>query len=458
MLHDMPSYRALLFVAAVLLLVAATQRRRVHPFVALVAAAVAFAYLAGLRTAVIARQFAIGFSAMIYAPGLVIVAAYFIAGLAESTGASDRLMAAIEGRRALKSNWIAAAMGLIAGLGASPAASFALLSPVLRPIGGKTPARREGATVALALALSASHGLAILSPVAIAAISILGADWQRAALFGGPIAIALAAFAPLFARNLPAIGAAHLLERESENDARLAAGKYRGGSAVALILATTLPLLMEMARSLADIPSEPLGGEPGLELIVAVGAPLILLLVGVVIMITGAPRQGLSLLANSTWTEHILENLASILLIVCAAGGLQAICQQSGMAEALGERVLGWHLSPSVGLLLPFLAAAAVKTLQGSSLVAAITAAGMVQPLLAPLGLADANSKVLAALAVGIGAMTACHVNDEYFWLATAHARISPLRGIATISLGTLLQGLIAAAMLLLISLLMSSI
>ena len=70
----------------------------------------------------------------------------------------------------------------------------------------------------------------------------------------------------------------------------------------------------------------------------------------------------------------------------------------------------------------PFLIAAAIKTLQGSSLVAAITAAGMVQPLLLPLGLDDPNGKALAALAVGAGAMTVCHVNDEF----SGWSRIGP--------------------------------
>jgi GntP family gluconate:H+ symporter len=128
------------------------------------------------------------------------------------------------------------------------------------------------------------------------------------------------------------------------------------------------------------------------------------------------------------------------------------------MAEALAARVLEWHLVPAVGLLLPFLAAATVKTLQGSSLVAAITAAGMVQPLLVPLGLAGANDKALSALAVGIGAVTICHLNDEYFWVVSSWARFSPMRGMATIGLGTLLQGLLAAAMLLVASLFMSNI
>jgi GntP family gluconate:H+ symporter len=103
-------------------------------------------------------------------------------------------------------------------------------------------------------------------------------------------------------------------------------------------------------------------------------------------------------------------------------------------------------------LLVPFLVAAAIKTLQGSSMVAAISAAGMVQPLLLPLGLGTENGTALAALAVGAGAMTASHLNDEYFWLVSATAGFSPLRGLVTVTVGTLLQGFVAVGALLVLA------
>jgi len=126
------------------------------------------------------------------------------------------------------------------------------------------------------------------------------------------------------------------------------------------------------------------------------------------------------------------------------------------MAEMLAERLAGWHGWVVGGVLAPFVVAAAMKTLQGSSLVAAITAAGIVHPVLLQLGLVDVNAKALAALAVGAGAMTVSQVNDEYFWVVTQSAGLRPLRGLWTVGLGTLLQGLIAAAALLIISLLVA--
>jgi gluconate:H+ symporter, GntP family len=137
-------------------------------------------------------------------------------------------------------------------------------------------------------------------------------------------------------------------------------------------------------------------------------------------------------------------------MIVGATGGLQRLCQETGMAALLGERLLAWP----AGLLVPFLIAAVIKSLQGSSLVAAIAAAGMVQPMLMPLGIGDETGKALATLAVGAGAMTVSHVNDEYFWLVGARAGLSPLRAVAAVTAGTLLQGLAAVAVLLLLSVL----
>jgi gluconate:H+ symporter, GntP family len=452
MFSDMQLFRAIVFVASVIALLALTRWRRVHPFIAIMAMAAAFGYIALYRISIIVRIFGAGFSEMIYAPGLVIVAAGLIAGLAETTGASDRLMAMFNGGggRPLRSHWIAAILGLVAGLGASPSGAFALLSPLLRPIGGKSQAHRQGATVALGLALSASHGLMVFSPVAIAAISIVGADWSRTALVGVPLAILLAGFAALFAGHLPAVDSALPATEQPVESAPPATPQKAGAwSALLLVLAAIVPLLLLMVASLGDIPSEPLGGEPRLDWIIAIGRPLTLFVAGLGVMVVGMPRASLKLLGDSEWVGRILANVASTLLIVCAAGGFQALCQQTGMSDGLGARVLNWHVAAFLGVLVAFLASAVMKTLQGSSLLAVIASAGMVQPLLTQLGLADTNGKVLAALAVGMGAMTVSHVNDDYFWLVTTSAGYSPLRGIATISLGTLLQGLIAVALLL---------
>ena len=133
--------------------------------------------------------------------------------------------------------------------------------------------------------------------------------------------------------------------------------------------------------------------------------------------------------------------------MVCAAGGLQRLCQQTGMAEVLGERLLAWHLG-AFGVLIPFLIAAVMKALQGSSLVASITTAGMVAP---DPGAARScrPQRQSARRARRRRRRDDLVAHQRRIFLAGRGPRqLTPLRGFAKFSAGTLLQGLIAAAAL----------
>jgi gluconate:H+ symporter, GntP family len=440
---------------AVIILVA-TPWRGLHPFLAVTAVAVGFGVTAGFSVAFVGKTFGSGFSQNVVSPGLVIVAAGFVAALADATGASAWLVGQPQRSYAPGPSWLAALWGLVAGIAASPATAFALVTPLLRTATAGTTPRRDTVPMTLALAISASHGLVLFSPVPIAAASILDAAWGRVVLFGLPLAVVLAVVGALWARALSAT-----MEPQSATllapPAPAAVAKPNGWSAAVLLLAIVVPLLLLMVQSLGDIPSEPLGGGMARERIIGLGRPLTLLVAGIGIMVIGNIRRSEALLTDSAWTSRILATVAGPLLAVGAAGGLQRLCQETGMAELLGERVAGWHLAGPAALLIPFLVAATVKTLQGSSLVAAITTAGIVQPLLIPLGLGGDNAKALAALAIGAGAMTVSHVNDEFFWLVSVTTGARPARTLGVFSLGTLVQGVIAIAVLLIVGALVGS-
>ena len=359
---------------------------------------------------------------------LVIVGVAIIVGIAKVTNPVDRTPASVAAGPGLGRGTIRALVGLIAGIGASPATAFALLSPLLRRLAAKSTVARPSTVIAPALALSAGHGLILFSPVPIAAASILGARWDRVALFGLPIALVLAAFGAAWARWFSPSG-------EAQSPAKTCAPMTRAGAwpATVLLLAVAVPLLLLMIQSIGDIPSEPLGGGTDRERILGLGRPLILFLVGLGIMVAGHWRRSAKLLSDAAWTGSVFADVAGVLLTVGAAGGLQKLCQETGMAELLGERIAGL---PG-GVLIPFLVAAVIKTLQGSSLVAAIAAAGMIQPSLTSLGLGTESGRALATLAIGAGAMTVSHVNDDYFWLVTWNAGLAPARGLVALSLGT---------------------
>ena len=144
-----------------------------------------------------------------------------------------------------------------------------------------------------------------------------------------------------------------------------------------------------------------------------------------------------------TWLERALAASAWPLLLTGIAGGFAAALQNAGMAEVLGERIFALKL----GLFVPFLAVALMKALHGSSLVAALTAAGMLEPLLPALGLDSASGRLLAAAAIGAGTLVS-HVNDPLFWLVGDIAGLNATQTLSLHSAGTAIQA--AAGILLL--------
>ena len=104
---------------------------------------------------------------------------------------------------------------------------------------------------------------------------------------------------------------------------------------------------------------------------------------------------------------------------------------------------VGETLSRSgVGLFMPFIVAAALKSAQGSTTVALITTAAIVEPLLAQMGLDSEMGRVMCVMAIGAGAMTVSHANDSFFWVVTQFSRMSVGQGYRTQTTATAIQGI----------------
>jgi gluconate:H+ symporter, GntP family len=190
-------------------------------------------------------------------------------------------------------------------------------------------------------------------------------------------------------------------------------------------LAVLIPIALLIVQSVAQMPSEPLGKGGAREFYIGISKPLMLAAVAITLGVLFAGRWQPSALAGRSW--------APLLLAVGASGGLARVFDETGMAELLAE----YALHPRFGILTPFLAAAIVKTMQGNSLTAVLTASGMIEPMLPALGLDSASGRALAAAAVGAGSMAICHVNDPFFWIAASMGRLSPGRALGVISLGS---------------------
>ena len=177
------------------------------------------------------------------------------------------------------------------------------------------------------------------------------------------------------------------------------------------------------------------------------GDPVIALSVGV----------WLALAANKTWKrkkindwlQESAEKAGGILVIIGAGGAFGAV---------LAATRIGQHFSEvlplaSMGILFPFLLTSVLKTAQGSSTVAIITAASIIQPLLPALGFITPDSKLLCVLAMGAGSMMVSHANDAYFWVIAKFERINMPTMLKVYSVATVLMGLVTLLMVYILSL-----
>ena len=147
------------------------------------------------------------------------------------------------------------------------------------------------------------------------------------------------------------------------------------------------------------------------------------------------------MLADSGWVGKGLRNAAIIIMITGAGGAFGKVLQNSALADTIGNALS----DVSLGLWLPFIIAATIKTAQGSSTVAIITTASILSPLLSSLGFTSEMAKALIVLSIGAGSMVTSHANDSFFWVVTQMSRMDVKTGYKLQSLGTTILGVSAA-------------
>ena len=100
------------------------------------------------------------------------------------------------------------------------------------------------------------------------------------------------------------------------------------------------------------------------------------------------------------------------------AGALKQVFVDSGVNAELGALLGSLPVPP---LVLGWLMAMAIRISLGSATVAGLTAAAIVQPLVATSGV----DKNLMVLAIGAGSLMFSHVNDSGFWMFKEYFNVS---------------------------------
>jgi gluconate:H+ symporter, GntP family len=431
-----------LLLASIALIILLTTRLHLHPFLALFVVAVAYGLASGMSLQLILTSINQGFGETLGKIGLIIVFGVLIGTFLENSGGAYTLaekILHIIGRKRISSAM--AVIGYIVSIPVFADSGYLLIAPLAKSLSKKAMISVTGPAIALGLGLTASHVMVPPTPGPIAAAGILDADVGIVMMIGIPISaltlIPCAIFASKFAARIFVEPVSHLSEEQLTETLKSAPGITL--SSIPVIIPILLIVLKSVTQPYSDLMN------PGLfQAVSFLGDPVIALFIGTGLSLLLPRKLDKEMLSTTGWVGQALKDAASILLITGAGGIFGKILQNSGIAQLLGDALAGVNLS----IWLPFLIAAAIKTAQGSSTVALITAASIISPLMVTLGFDTPIEKALVVLAIGAGSAVVSHANDSFFWVLSQLSGMNVPTSYRLYTTGTFVLGTTAATLI----------
>ena len=437
----------LIFAAAIVVMVVAIARWKVHPFLAILGTAILLAALLGIPFTEIPDVIGKGFGGVFSGIALVIIFGTLIGSVLERTGGAMALARAVE--RMVGKRHPRLAMMLIGWIVSIPVfcdSGFVLVSPI-----GKSLAQRSGTSpiplmLALAAGLFASHVFIPPTPGPVAAAGMVGLEDNLMLIICLGAIISLLSLVPAYFFAGYIGDHAKAMPYNTDSDNVVIKGEHPCSAWLAF-LPIVLPIVLMALGSVASLVTLP---ENVASVFTFLGKPVIALMLALLSCLPLLIRQK-KLGEFHNITQNALKTAGPIIFITAAGGVLGAVVTASGFVDVIKES--GDSLK-MLGVVFPFLIAAILKSAQGSSTVAITTTASMMGmfsdsgSMMNALGFTSPLAAALVVMAIGAGAMTVSHANDSYFWVVTGFGGINPRDGYRTMTLMTLIMGLTAIALI----------
>lgn len=448
----------LILIALIAFIVLSTTRLKLHPFLALLAAALIAGFAYQVPAGDIIKTITTGFGGILGYIGIVIVLGTIIGVILERSGAAITMAESVI--KLLGERFPTLTMSIIGYLVSIPVfcdSGYVILNSLKNALAARMKISVVAMSVALATGLYATHTFVPPTPGPIAAAGNLGLQSSLGLVIavGLFVAMVTALAGMLWANRFIKENDAELLDDAPSEllaeDVDFDALKARYGklpSAMQAFSPIFLPIALICLGSIAAFPSKPLGEGALFNVLSFLGQPVAALLVGLALACTLLKGEN----KRQQFHDQVAEGLvaaAPILLITGAGGAFGAMLKVTELGNYLGTSLSAL----GVGLFMPFLVAAALKTAQGSSTVALVTTSAMVAPLLSSLGLDSEMGRVLTVMAIGAGAMTVSHANDSFFWVVSQFSRMKVSTAYRAQTMATLIQGVVGMITVWLLSL-----
>ena len=425
-----------LLILAIAFIVISTTKFKLHPFLALIIAAIFYGLFSGIPLDQIIASVNNGFGNTISSIGIVIVIGCIIGTFLEESGGAyvmARSVLKLVGEKRVPLAMLL--LGYFISIPVYADSGFVILTPLNRALSKKAGITLAASACALGLGLTITHCLVPPTPGPIAAAGIMGADLGLVILMGITASILPLLIAWLFVTKWAT--RIYIDPAPEEDDQKIVEKVKDAPSAGKSFLPVVIPLMLIVLKSVSSFPSAPFGTGTFAKILGFIGEPVTALLIGMVLAFTLPKKFDKEMLSTTGWVGKALSSAAIIIMITAAGGSFGMILRDSGIADVLGDALSKYNL----GIWLPFIIAAALKTAQGSSTVSIITTASIIAPLMTVMGFVFPLEKAVLVTALCSGAMIVSHVNDSFFWVVTQMSGMNVKTGYKLHTLGTLLCG-----------------
>ena len=339
---------------------------------------------------------------------LVLGFGVMLGGILTETGAAQKISAELVRLFGPKKAKVAIHItAFVVGIALFYNAGFIVLIPLAFSIAVSTGQSLVYLAIAMASALSVTHGFLPPHPGPTAIAVIFKADIGKTLMYGIivaiPALIAAGILFPEFIKNIKSDPPTGMFKAQAGDRDQLP------GFRVSLFCAL-VPILLMAASTFSDLfhfnPESSFNqvvkflGDPGIAMLIAVLCALVLL----------GPARGTSIKSLIDNTASSINAVATILLVIAAGGAFKQVLLDTGTGDVISAYFSHTNLSP---LFLGWLIATIIRIAIGSATVAGLTAAGIVQPLV----VASHVSPELMVISIGAGSLMCSHVNDSGFWM-----------------------------------------
>lgn len=436
----------LLFLSIIFIIIS-TSVLKWHPFLSLITVAFGFGILSGtMPLDEVVEAVNTGFGSTIGYIGIVILAGSVIGKFLEKSGGAYKLANGALKMVGVKNMPFAMSIvGYIVSISVFCDSAFIVLSPLTRALSRNTKISLAVLVMALSLGLYVTHSLIPPTPGPVAAAGILSADLGLVILLGFPVSLIGLITGFLFSLKIASKSKIENNLAYTEPSATEPIAYINNENRPSLLkslLPIFIPILLILMRSVSELPSS-FFGEGILSVIISfVGQPSVALMIGVGLSFLLPVKLNKEMLSTSGWLGQGVIAAAGIIIVTGCGGAFGSVLKESGIAEVVRDNLAG---ARSLGILLPVIIAASLKTALGSGTVAIITSASLIAPLMPSLGLDASMAKALVVVAIGSGAMIASHANDSYFWVVTQMSGMNVNQGYRLQTTGTFVVGICSA-------------